>query len=81
MFSLAARPKSPSKPAHLLPYGVVTEPIAPFAPGRIKYEGIFWKALIGDACTEKLGEGDLVEVIGRQGISLLVVPFRPQAKS
>ena len=49
--------------------GTVTKPIAP--EGYVKVQGVLWKAI----CREfELGVGDEVEVIGMEGLRLVVKP-------
>lgn len=55
-------------------YGVVDQPIAPCQPGRIRFQGTYWKAELAHTGCEKLGSGEFVQVVGRKGITLLVVP-------
>lgn len=55
-------------------YGVVDKAIAPHQPGRIKYQGSYWKAALADPNCQKLEAGEPVRVVGVQGITQLVVP-------
>jgi membrane-bound serine protease (ClpP class) len=49
--------------------GTVTKPLAP--EGYVKVQGVLWKAI----CNElELGVGDEVEVIGMEGLRLVVKP-------
>jgi membrane protein implicated in regulation of membrane protease activity len=47
--------------------GTVTRPLAP--EGNVKVQGILWKAVSQEA---KLGVGDKIEVIGMEGLKLIV---------
>ena len=51
----------------------VTEPILPGASGLVSYEGVLWKARcqISDV---SIAPGQIVHVIGRQGLTLIVLP-------
>jgi membrane-bound ClpP family serine protease len=55
-------------------YGIVDQPIAPHQPGRIRFQGTYWKAELAYSDCGKLGSGEHVQVVGRRGITLLVVP-------
>jgi membrane protein implicated in regulation of membrane protease activity len=55
-------------------YGVVDKAIAPNQPGRIKFQGTYWKAELADPGFKKVEVGEPVQVVGVQGIRLLVVP-------
>ncbi len=55
-------------------YGVVDKAIAPNQPGRIKFQGTYWKAELADPGFGKVEVGEPVQVVGVQGIRLLVVP-------
>ncbi|MBD3884531.1 NfeD family protein [Phormidium tenue FACHB-886] len=54
--------------------GVVDKAIAPHRPGRIKFQGTYWKAELADPGYKRVEVGELVQVVGLQGIRLLVVP-------
>jgi len=49
--------------------GVVTKPLAP--EGYVKVQGVLWKATCNES---ELGVGDEVEVIGMEGLRLIVKP-------
>jgi membrane protein implicated in regulation of membrane protease activity len=51
--------------------GTVTRPFAP--EGHVKVQGVLWKAVSNGA---ELGIGDEVEVIGMEGLRLVVKPKR-----
>lgn len=55
---------------------VVEREIRDDAPGRVRLEGLSWRARIKDAhgAGIVLPQGILVEVYGRQGLHLLVSP-------
>ncbi len=54
--------------------GVVEKAIAPHRPGRIKFQGTYWKAELAELETGTIEAGVWVEVVDRRGITLLVVP-------
>jgi membrane protein implicated in regulation of membrane protease activity len=54
--------------------GYVEETITPTQVGRIRFRGSFWKAELADCTCRLVKPGELVQVVGRQGITLLVVP-------
>jgi len=49
--------------------GTVTKPLAP--EGYVKVQGVLWKAICNDL---ELGVGDEVEVVGMEGLRLVVKP-------
>lgn len=49
--------------------GIVTRPLAP--EGYIKVQGVLWKAICSES---ELGVGDEVEVVGMEGLRLIVKP-------
>jgi len=49
--------------------GIVTRPLAP--EGYIKVQGVLWKAICNES---ELGVGDEVEVVGMEGLRLIVKP-------
>ena len=51
--------------------GKVTSPLAP--DGYVKVQGVLWKAICNES---ELGVGDEVEVIGIEGLRLIVKPKR-----
>jgi membrane-bound ClpP family serine protease len=57
-------------------YGVVDKAIAPHQPGRIRFQGTYWKAALADPNCKRIEVGQTVQVVGMQGITLLVVPER-----
>lgn len=54
--------------------GIVECAIAPNQTGRIKYKASYWSAKLykGDRPTATLTPGQRVDVVGREGITLLV---------
>lgn len=54
--------------------GIVEKAIAPHRPGRIKFQGTYWKAELADLAIGPIEPGTWVEVVDRRGITLLVVP-------
>ncbi|NJO39852.1 MAG: hypothetical protein HC769_23000 [Cyanobacteria bacterium CRU_2_1] len=54
--------------------GVVDKSIAPHQPGRIKFQGTYWKAALADPNCPRIEVGEFVQVVGMRGITLLVVP-------
>ena len=57
-----------------LGYGVVDKAIVPHRSGRIKFQGSYWKAELADPNCGQLEAGEPVQVVGVQGITLLVIP-------
>lgn len=55
-------------------FAVVDQPIALNRPGRVRFQGTYWKAELADSNCQQVGVGETVRVVGRQGIALLVVP-------
>ncbi|MCX8176628.1 MAG: nodulation protein NfeD, partial [Candidatus Bathyarchaeota archaeon] len=51
-------------------YGDVVEEITPEKPGFIIYQGEYWKA----KSSRKIGKGERVKVIGKEGPMLIVEP-------
>ncbi|MCU0571092.1 MAG: NfeD family protein [Oculatellaceae cyanobacterium Prado106] len=54
--------------------GRVERTISTTQTGRIRYQGSFWKAELAAAGCRAIAPGEVVEVVGRRGIRLLVVP-------
>lgn len=55
--------------------GVVKQAIRPFYPGRVQFRATYWPARLERNSPERLEPGDLVEVLGREGLTLLVKPW------
>jgi membrane protein implicated in regulation of membrane protease activity len=57
--------------------GIVEMPIDRIFPGRIYFQASHWPAKLpeADEISAQLFPGDVVEVIGRDGITLIVRPF------
>ncbi len=53
----------------------VTEIIPPGRTGEVAYEGTLWKAKC-DIADLRIPKGELVNVVGRQGNTLIVIPLR-----
>ncbi len=53
---------------------IVSSTIVPFQGGRVQFQGSWWPARCDQEIT--LLPGDVVQVIGRQNITLLVQPVR-----
>ncbi len=79
MFNLTSKSKS-SKLVCSFPYEVVEKSITSFTPGQVKSKKAYWRALIDDSKTEQIRPGEVIEVIGQKGSSLLVMPFRAPAQ-
>jgi membrane protein implicated in regulation of membrane protease activity len=55
--------------------GVVDQMIAPNQPGRIKYQASYWPARLYQVKGSiQLDSQQVVQVVGREGITLLVQP-------
>ena len=55
--------------------GKVEQEIKPLQPGRVYYRATYWPAQFSNLnCTAKVLPGDSVKVVGRQGLTLLVLP-------
>ncbi|MGF1497048.1 MAG: NfeD family protein [Elainellaceae cyanobacterium] len=55
--------------------GKVDKAIAPFSVGRVYFQASFWPAQLAEpTCQTTLGSGEVVRVIGRDGLILLVMP-------
>lgn len=55
--------------------GIVEKAIAPWKKGRVAYGGTYWPAmLLQSDCGAVLQKGETARIIGRQGITLLVLP-------
>gem|GEM_PF-4616990 len=56
--------------------------IAPNQPGRVKYKASYWSAKLypSDRETSPLTPGQLVGVVGREGITLLVQSFQDRSE-
>jgi membrane protein implicated in regulation of membrane protease activity len=62
--------------------GAVESTIAPTQTGRVHYQATHWPArLANPRCTQTLNPGDVVQVVGRQGLTLLVQPYAPSGGS
>jgi membrane protein implicated in regulation of membrane protease activity len=55
-------------------YGVVDKAIAPHQPGRIKFQGTYWKAELANPNYKRIEAGELIQVVGLRGITWLVIP-------
>lgn len=59
--------------------GIADELIAPNQTGRVKFEGSYWNAEFYEKnCRARVAPGNQVWVVGRQGITLLVIPVLPK---
>jgi membrane protein implicated in regulation of membrane protease activity len=54
--------------------GQVDRTITATQTGRIRFRGSFWKAELVSRKGRAIAPGEVVKVVGRQGIRLLVVP-------
>ncbi|MEM1369889.1 MAG: NfeD family protein [Cyanobacteria bacterium P01_H01_bin.15] len=54
---------------------VVECAIKPLYPGRVYFQGTYWPARLATHNSISLHPGDLVEVLGREGLTLLVRPL------
>ncbi|MBW4660641.1 MAG: NfeD family protein [Drouetiella hepatica Uher 2000/2452] len=64
-----------------LAQGEVDQPIASSQPGRIRFQRSFWKAELADSSCRSVKSGESVRVVGRLGITLLVVPIESAVPS
>jgi membrane protein implicated in regulation of membrane protease activity len=56
--------------------GILDRPITPTTPGRVYFEATYWRACLFQPETNTtLQPGDKVEVLGRNGLTLLVQPI------
>jgi membrane protein implicated in regulation of membrane protease activity len=58
--------------------GIVSETIRPFETGRVQFQGSWWPAMFEPGISEQaviLEAGHVVQVIGRQNITLIVQPI------
>ncbi|MEO0456750.1 MAG: NfeD family protein [Cyanobacteria bacterium P01_A01_bin.114] len=56
--------------------GVVDRAISPHQPGRVYFKATYWPArLSNQAITDSLKPGALVEIVGREGLTLLIKPL------
>jgi hypothetical protein len=56
---------------------IVTKPIAVFKPGQIRCQGRYWKAQLHQfSCHITLHEEQPVLVIGRENITMIVIPIQ-----
>ncbi len=54
--------------------GSVETPISQNAPGRVKFRGTTWFAQFYDPSYESPDVGERIEILGRNGTTLLVMP-------
>ncbi len=59
--------------------GTVAETITPEHPGRVRYQATYWPARLYRDEQITLVPNDKVQVVGRQGLTLLVVPVSNQS--
>jgi len=63
----------------LFPYrgrGVVARTISPADRGRVRFQASYWPArLFNGSWCQPLAPGEPVEVVGREGITLLIKPL------
>ncbi|HEY9728126.1 MAG TPA: NfeD family protein [Chroococcales cyanobacterium] len=56
--------------------GRVEKTIAPEQPGRVQFQGSYWPARLYDPeCQATLLPDEAIAVVGRQGITMLVLPI------
>lgn len=56
--------------------GIVERTITPSAPGRVYFQASYWPARFFEPCvTNNLNPGAPVEVVDRDGLTLLVKPL------
>jgi membrane protein implicated in regulation of membrane protease activity len=55
-------------------YGIVEKTITSTQVGRVRFQGSTWKARLYSPDASPLMYGDSVKILGRQGITLLVMP-------
>ncbi|MDA0265880.1 MAG: NfeD family protein [Cyanobacteria bacterium] len=62
--------------------GVLDRPITPTTPGRVYFKATYWRACLFQPDTHtSLKTGDKVEVLGRNGLTLLIQPVAGQQTS
>ncbi len=62
--------------------GIVQQAILPPYSGRVRFRATYWPARLSQTTTlGKLQPGDPVEVVGRDGLTLLVQPLPPRQES
>lgn len=55
--------------------GVVECRITPANPGRVSFQASYWPARLVQSSRPQLNPGDPVEIVGREGLTLLVKPL------
>lgn len=69
------RRPSPVNLGQQLEIGIVDEAITANTRGRVYFDATYWPARLYDASQyEKLQPSETVYVVGRQGLTLLVIP-------
>ncbi|MEB3359511.1 MAG: NfeD family protein [Synechococcales bacterium] len=63
-------------PVSTLEAGQVERTITLVQPGRVRFQGTYWPARFQSAGGQRIANpGDWVQIVGRQGITLLVEKF------
>lgn len=73
--SYSARSYSPMANRYLRSKGVVLEPLVTGSVGRIKLDGVLWKARLSDVLVrDAVPVGAKVSILYREGLTLVVEP-------
>lgn len=75
MFHDQLKPIKPIESFSRNTYGIVDDPISVSHPGRVRFKGSFWRAIPAFQACRKMIANEFVEVLGRQGLTLLVIPI------
>lgn len=57
--------------------GTVERTVKPFYPGRVRFQATYWPARLWDTqSADSLQPGAPVQIVGREGLTLLIKPLR-----